>query len=325
MQVYYTKINSNEEGQRLDNYLIRILNGVPKSHIYRLIRKGEVRINKKRANAASRLCEGDLVRIPPLSLQPSSKIIVSEALNLLLSDSILFEDDNLLVMNKPIGLAVHKGSGLHFGLIEALRETRKDLSYLELVHRLDKDTSGCLLLAKNRSFLRELQQLLAHCKIHKVYWALLNHSWTRKNVEIVDQALKKNQSKSNERIVMIDAEGKEAQTAFTLLENYENACWVIATPQTGRTHQIRVHSAYLGHPILGDPKYEKLAQYPASPDIKIAQISHLKNSLKQSGIKPRLYLHARSIQFTLNKIHYQFEAELDKCFKETLKKLRAGV
>lgn len=328
MQVYYTKINANEEGQRLDNYLMRILNRIPKSHIYRLIRKGEVRINKKRAKASSRLSEGDSIRIPPVSLPSSSekpeKILIPERLNTCLRNSILFEDDNLIVINKPIGLAVHKGSGLEFGIIEALRETRKDLSYIELVHRLDKETSGCLLLAKNRPFLRELQKLLIHCEIHKVYWALLHFPWTGKQIQAVDQPLKKNQSKSNERIVTIDDEGKEARTVFTLLENFNNACWVLAAPQTGRTHQIRVHSAYLDHPIVGDSKYEKLSYFKNNLESK-EQITDFKNRLKQIGIKPRLYLHARSIQFTLNKRQYRFEAELDDRFSDTLKKLRTGV
>ncbi len=148
--VSYAEINAEEEGQRLDNYLIRILKGVPKSHIYRIIRSGEVRINKKRAQAASRLAQGDLIRIPPIRTSVEKEIHVSDRFEQRLRESIIFEDKSLLVINKPAGIAVHGGSGLSLGVIEALRKTRDDLPYLELVHRLDKETSGCLLLAKKR-------------------------------------------------------------------------------------------------------------------------------------------------------------------------------
>ena len=150
-EVHYTEINAEEDGQRLDNYLMRILKGVPKSHIYRIIRGGEVRINKKRAQACSRLCEGDRIRIPPVRTAQEKEVHVGPRLAERLVESIIYEDNHLLVVNKPAGIAVHGGSGLSLGIIEALRKTRTDLPYLELVHRLDKDTSGCLLLAKKRS------------------------------------------------------------------------------------------------------------------------------------------------------------------------------
>ncbi|MCC5014148.1 MULTISPECIES: RluA family pseudouridine synthase [Legionella] len=305
--VRYTEISADEEGQRLDNYLMRILKGVPKSHIYRIIRAGEVRINKKRAQASSRLMQGDCVRIPPVRTSQGKDIFVGEKLEQRLRESILFEDNSLLVINKPAGIAVHGGSGLSLGVIEALRKTRDDLSYLELVHRLDKETSGCLLLAKKRSMLRAIQALLEAREVQKTYWALLSNSWQGKKTKLVDAALEKNTLKSGERVVAVKEEGKASQTSFKLLENYQQACWVEASPKTGRTHQIRVHSAYLGHPIVGDEKYgtEEL-------------ITGLES------VKSRLYLHARAIQFNLNGKNYLFEANLDERFAETLKKLRAG-
>lgn len=304
--VHYTEINENEEGQRLDNYLMRILKGVPKSHIYRIIRSGEVRVNKKRAKISSRLIQGDLIRIPPVRVAEDKDIQVNEQLDKRLRDSIIFEDNQLLVINKPIGIAVHGGSGLSLGVIEALRKMRSDLSYLELVHRLDKETSGCLLLAKKRSMLRAIQALLVSREVKKTYWALVHEPWQGKKTILVDAPLEKNILKSGERIVTVNKNGKPSQTQFKLLENYKQASWVEASPQTGRTHQIRVHSAHLGHAIVGDEKYGKQVQLEGL-----------------ETIKTRLYLHARAIQFTLDGKPYSFEANLDERFAETLKRLRA--
>jgi 23S rRNA pseudouridine955/2504/2580 synthase len=305
--VRYNEISAEEDGQRLDNYLMRILKGVPKSHIYRIIRGGEVRINKKRAQPSSRVLQGDMIRIPPIRLAQDKEIHVGDKLTARLHECILFEDNELLVVNKPAGIAVHGGSGLSLGMIEALRKTRTDLAYIELVHRLDKDTSGCLLFAKKRSALRAIQSLLAEREVTKTYWALLSHSWAGAKTQFVDAPLEKNTLKSGERLVKVSEQGKPSQTAFKLLENYQQACWVEATPKTGRTHQIRVHSAYLGHPIVGDEKYGK-------PEL-----------LTQLNIgKPRLYLHARAIQFTLNDKVHRYEANLDTAFAKTLVQLRDG-
>lgn len=304
--VQYRDITDEEEGQRLDNYLIRLLKGVPKSHIYRIIRGGEVRINKKRAQASSRLVRGDSIRIPPIRISQKKDIQVNAGLLQKLHNAIIFEDNNLLVINKPAGIAVHGGSGLSLGIIEALRKTRSDLSYIELVHRLDKETSGCLLLAKKRSTLRAIQALLEARKVTKIYWALLYRPWQEKKTTIVNAALEKNILKSGERLVVVNETGKPSQTHFKLLENYQQACWVEASPKTGRTHQIRVHCAHLGHPIVGDEKYAK----PEPID-------------GLESVKSRLYLHARAIQFNLNEKEYRFEANLDDLFSETLKKLRA--
>lgn len=306
-EVSYKEATHEEEGQRLDNYLIRILKGVPKSHIYRIIRAGEVRVNKKRAQAGTRLQAGDSIRIPPIRLSNPKEIFVGDALAKTLNAGIIFEDEGLLIINKPAGIAVHGGSGLSLGIIEALRKTRTDLPYLELVHRLDKDTSGCLMLAKKRSTLRSIHALLEAREVKKTYWALLTHRWEGSKKVTVDAALEKNTMKSGERIVSISKEGKASETDFRLLENYQQACWVEASPKTGRTHQIRVHSASLGHVIVGDEKYGALAGAVEGIDNR----NH------------RLYLHARAIQFNLNGSKQLFQANLDDQFDLTLKNLRA--
>ena len=303
--VKYLEVNSEEDGQRLDNYLMRILKGVPKSHVYRIIRAGEIRVNKKRAKPDTRIRAQDMVRVPPVRVSAEKEIVVSTRLNDLLLSCILYEDDLFLVVNKPSGLAVHGGSGLSLGLIEGFRKVRTDLSYLELAHRLDKDTSGCLILAKKRSALRALQALFESRTVKKTYWALFTHPWVGKNTATVDVALKKNTLKSGERMVRVHEEGKASQTVFRLLENFSDACWVEAHPKTGRTHQIRVHGAYLGHPIIGDEKY----------GIDVAGVD-------LSAMKKRLYLHARAIQFNLNGKDFAFEAELDHHFEQALDYLR---
>lgn len=304
--VKYREVNSEEDGQRLDNYLMRILKGVPKSHIYRIIRSGEIRINKKRAKPDTRIRAKDLVRIPPVRGSTEKDIVVGARLHHLLLNCILYEDEQFLVINKPSGLAVHGGSGLNLGLIEGLRKIRTDLFYLELVHRLDKETSGCLMLAKKRSALRGLQALFESRLVKKTYWALLAHPWVGKNTTTVDVALEKNTLQSGERMVRVHEDGKASQTVLRLLENFTDACWIEAHPKTGRTHQIRVHSAYLGHPILGDDKY-------GGGMVAVGMAS---------AIKKRLYLHARAIQFNLNGKDFAFVAELDHHFEQALDHLR---
>lgn len=299
--VRYQEITAEEDGQRLDNYLLRVLKGVPKSHIYRIIRGGEVRVNKKRAKPGSRISTGDLVRIPPLRMSSVKEHNVGDWLTKRLLASIIYEDESLLVLNKPEGIAVHGGSGLSLGVIEALRKIRTDLHYLELVHRLDKNTSGCLVLAKKRSMLRKIAALLEAREVKKTYWALTSKQWVGKSSLLVQAPLLKNTLKSGERMVVVSESGKPAETRFVLLNNYTNSCLVEVSPKTGRTHQIRVHSAYIGHPIIGDDKYNK-----NSDD------DHL------SFTPTRLYLHARAIEFCLDGKAYRFVAELDELFKEVL-------
>lgn len=306
-QVSYRTIQTEEVGQRLDNYLLRVLKGVPKSHIYRVIRSGEVRINMKRAKPTTRLQESDIVRIPPVRQTTTSVYqAVKPGMASCLLDSIIYEDASLLVLNKPSGIAVHGGSGVSLGVIEALRQLRPDLHYLELVHRLDRETSGCLLLAKKRSVLRAIQALLEARTVQKTYWALLANRWQGKETLLVDVALEKNILQSGERMVKTAASGKSSQTYFRLLENYVGACWVEAQPKTGRTHQIRVHSAYLEHPIIGDHKYG------------------VKVSGRVFGVPERLYLHASAIEFCLDGQTYQFKAKLDDTFERALGVLRDG-
>ena len=304
MTVYYKRINEDDVGQRLDNYLVKILKGVPKSHIYKIIRKGEVRVNKGRAIPETKLELNDEIRVPPVRVSEAKNHVLPKDLEKTLLKSILYEDNELLVINKPFGIAVHGGSGVSLGIIEGYRLLRKDLRYLELVHRLDRDTSGCLLLAKKRSILRELQALFAEKDLQKVYWALVQGSWDKGPSFELDLGLRKNILRSGERMVCIDKDGKKAQTQFILKENFANTALLEVRPKTGRTHQIRVHSAHLGHSIVGDEKY----------GIKDLQ-----------GLKNRLYLHALALSFDLRGRKYEFKAPLDEIFAGTLMQLRREI
>ncbi|MBC54063.1 MAG: 23S rRNA pseudouridine(955/2504/2580) synthase [Gammaproteobacteria bacterium] len=248
-------VSEHADGQRLDNFLLSRLKGLPKSHLYRLIRKGEVRLNKKRCKPDSRLTAGDIVRVAPLRLSAQAPAAVPGAsLVQLLGSSVLYEDDHLLAVNKPAGLAVHAGSGLRIGLIEALRSMAGEGQFRELVHRLDKDTSGCILIAKNGKVLKMLQADLKQKVMAKTYQALVHGVWP-KDLHQVDVSLHKHQPHAGERIVTVQADGKASLTRFRLLQSFAGASLVEAMPVTGRTHQIRVHCQYAGHPIIGDSKY----------------------------------------------------------------------
>lgn len=278
-------VGPEEVGQRLDNFLFRILKGVPKSHIYRIVRTGQVRINKKRAKALYKLLLNDVIRIPPIRVSETCEAVLSPQLADFLETRILFEDEYVLIINKPSGMAVHGGSGLSLGVIEAFRQCRPELKNLALVHRLDKETSGCLILAKKRSALRAISLLLSLRDVEKIYWAKCQNKWEGNKKIRVDQPLQKNILQSGERMVKIDPQGKTSITDFTCLENYADTCFVQAVPHTGRTHQIRVHCAYLGHPIIGDTKYG-------------------------GGAGKRLFLHARSLSFEFNNKKYQVVADV---------------
>ena len=307
INVRYNQVTADESGQRIDNYLLGQLKGVPKSHVYRIIRSGEVRVNKKRIKPPYRIQAGDVIRIPPVRVSEEKEVNwKGQQAGLRLLDCIIYEDERLLVINKPSGIAVHGGSGLSFGVIEALRHVRPEARYLELVHRIDRETSGCLLLAKKRSTLRALHRLFEAKQIEKIYTALLHGRWAHPNQWCVEEALQKNQLSSGERIVCVSAEGKPALTQLQLLDNYANACKIEARPLTGRTHQIRVHCAFAGHPIVGDDKYAG----KASPDFI-------------ASIPSRLYLHAKEIRFTLDDITHHFKAPYDRKFNDAMQSLQS--
>lgn len=274
-------ISADQSGQRIDNFLLTRLKGVPKSRIYRLLRKGEVRVNKGRIGPDYRLSADDVIRIPPLRLAQRTRHVPGSGLRESLDGSILYEDDCCLVLNKPSGLAVHGGSGINLGVIEALRAMRSGERRLELVHRLDRDTSGCLLVAKTRAALRNLQDQMRERVVEKRYLALVRGAWSR-DVREINAPLQKNTLQSGERVVRADKDGKRALTRFRLLQRYAKASLVEAELETGRTHQIRVHCLLAGHPLAGDVKYGDAV---------------FNKSLRSAGLR-RLFLHAREISFT---------------------------
>ncbi|MFW5443268.1 MAG: 23S rRNA pseudouridine(955/2504/2580) synthase RluC [Methylococcaceae bacterium] len=280
-KVQWVEITEENSGQRLDNFLITKLKGVPKTRIYRIIRKGEVRVNKGRIDNKYRLEQGDIVRIPPVRVaEREREIILQPTLKHSLEQNILYEDDVLIVLNKPSGFAVHGGSGISSGVIEGLRVLRPEARFLELAHRLDKDTSGCLLVAKKRSALKALHDLFRGDGVKKTYLALLVGQWERKK-QLVTAPLLKNTGKGGERVVKVSQAGKFAETNFRRLNKYKDLTLVEASPKTGRTHQIRVHAAWLGHPIVGDDRYGD---------------DKTNRRLKKEGYK-RLFLHAYKLQF----------------------------
>ena len=253
--VQWVEVTEGQVGQRVDNFLMTRIKGVPRALIYRIVRKGEVRVNKKRVRADTRLALGDVVRIPPLKLTPREAVReVSDNLRNLLAGSVLVEGRDWLVINKPAGLAVHGGSGVKIGLIEALRQVREDLDFLELVHRLDRDTSGCLLLAKSRPALLALNESLKQHRMDKRYLALVTGRWPARR-DFVSVRLERYELANGERRVRADPAGKVARTRFAVREAFAKATLVEAEPVTGRTHQIRVHAAHAGYPLLGDDKY----------------------------------------------------------------------
>ncbi|NOJ08849.1 23S rRNA pseudouridine(955/2504/2580) synthase RluC [Vibrio splendidus] len=280
-QVQFVDIDEDMAGQRIDNFLRNQLKNIPKSMIYRIVRKGEVRVNKKRIKAEYKLKAGDLVRIPPVTIEekteenvPSTKLNkVSE-----LEQCIIYEDDHMLILNKPSGTAVHGGSGLKFGAIEALRALRPDARFLELVHRIDRDTSGILLVAKKRSALRHLQAQFREKTVQKYYFALVMGEW-KNSCRVVNAPLLKNEVNS---IVRVNPNGKASETRFKVLEKFQDATLVQASPITGRTHQIRVHAQYTGHPIAWDDRYgdRRFDAYTGKVGLN------------------RLFLHAANIKFT---------------------------
>jgi 23S rRNA pseudouridine955/2504/2580 synthase len=281
-RVKLVTVDEAADGQRVDNFLLKHLKGAPRALIYRLLRKGEVRVNKGRVKPERKLAVGDVVRIPPVRLgDQEGKATPTEKQQKDILETIIYEDNLIMIVNKPSGWAVHGGSGVSLGVIEALRAARPELNQLELAHRLDRDTSGCLMLAKKRSALKTLQTLQRQGRIEKRYLALLAGRW-RKGKATVDAPLRKNTLAGGERVVRVDPEGKPSRTFFSALGRYGDATLVEATLDTGRTHQIRVHAAHLGTPILGDPKYGDAAA---------------NRRFRELGLR-RLFLHAHSLAFT---------------------------
>lgn len=308
LPIQIIEIDNDFVGQRIDNFLLARLKGVPKSVIYRVLRKGEVRVNKKRIKPEYKLQHEDQVRIPPLTVNAAAEP-VSVKLTMVrdLENHILFEDNDLLVINKPSGIAVHGGSGLQFGVIEAFRALRPQAKHLELVHRLDRDTSGCLLIAKKRSVLTHLHEQLRNKTVEKKYWALVAGDWDNK-VRKVTESLKKNTLQSGERVVRVDSvEGKPSETRFRILQRYQQGTLVEAFPVTGRTHQIRVHTACKGHAIACDDKYGD---------------NGFTASMQQLGLN-RLFLHAKTLSFTHPNTGnvLKVEAPLDSSLEQILTKL----
>lgn len=270
------KVDESGEGQRIDNFLARQLKGVPKSHLYRILRSGEVRVNSRRIDATFRLKLGDVVRIPPVrTTMPASADTMLRSPAKHLQAPIVYEDDALLVIDKPAGVAVHGGSGIKRGVIEQLRLGRPQLKFLELVHRLDRETSGILLLAKKRSALVALHEAFRDNAIEKRYLMLVNGCWPDRERRI-RLPLKKYVLASGERRVSVEQGGQDAETVFHLKRHIGNYSLLEAELVTGRTHQLRVQLAYLGHPILGDDKYGDFA---------------LNKELQKQGLK-RMFLHA---------------------------------
>ena len=277
-KVRQVEVSAEDAGQRIDNFLARYLKGVPRSHIYRILRRGEVRVNSGRIRAHYKVCAGDTVRIPPV------RVATPAAGNTMpmrsLEDCILFENSRCLVINKPSGIAVHGGSGLSYGVIEAFRAGRPQAPYLELAHRLDRETSGCLVLAKRRSFLRAFQEQLRQGEVVKHYLALVSGAW-KGGTQTVKAPLRKNLLRGGERMVTVDETGKQATSVFKPVTRFGAATLVEVELKTGRTHQIRVHGAHIGHPLAGDEKYGDPA---------------FNRQMKHLGLR-RLLLHAHYLEF----------------------------
>ncbi|MDR0806707.1 MAG: 23S rRNA pseudouridine(955/2504/2580) synthase RluC [Enterobacteriaceae bacterium] len=310
LSVQTVTITADTAGQRIDNFLRTMLKGVPKSMIYRVLRKGEVRVNKKRIKPEYKLEDGDIIRIPPVRVAEREESAVSAKLDKVaaLEHCILYEDDHLLILNKPSGTAVHGGSGLSFGVIEGLRALRPDAKFLELVHRLDRETSGVLLVAKKRSALRSLHEQLRLKTMQKDYLALVRGQW-QSHCKAVQAPLLKNVLQSGERIVRVDAQGKPSETRFKVEERFEFATLVKASPVTGRTHQIRVHTLHAGHPIAFDDRYGD-RDFDAQ--------------LADTGLN-RLFLHAAAIRFEhpASGETLRIDAPMDKNLMRCLTVLRA--
>lgn len=277
------RITENEAGQRIDNYLLRHFKGVPRSHIYRILRKGEVRINKKRIKPAYKLLAGDEIRLPPVRFSSNGPRRPPDEVIQQVESRIVYDDDRIFILNKPSGLAVHAGSGVDYGVIDAMQQLYKGAEgsgEVFLVHRLDRETSGCLLIARDRPAMLYLQQALKNGEISKHYATLLKGRWGQGR-EVIDLPLSRNKIKGGERLVQVDEEGKMARSIFNPVREYRQATLMKVELLTGRTHQIRVHAAESGFPVAGDRQYgDQTFNY----------------EMKSIGLK-RMFLHAQSLSF----------------------------
>lgn len=278
--VNHVEVQQDRDGQRLDNFLMAQLKGVPRSLIYRLIRTGQVRVNGGRAKPASKLQKGDVVRVPPATVRRDDVADIPPKVLQLINQSICFEDKHILVIDKPAGMAVHGGSGLAWGVIDVVRKLRPGRK-VDLVHRLDRETSGCLLLALDGDALRSLNEQVRLDKLDKRYLCLLDGHLRESTVEVYEPIGK--YDRSGERFMRVDPEGKPAHTTFRLLQNYGPCSYVEAQLHTGRTHQIRVHAAHLGMALVGDKRYAPAAR---------------NKHWKGEGAR-RLFLHAHQLKFRL--------------------------
>lgn len=301
-------ISDEHEGQRIDNFLMRYFGKIPKSRIYQMLRKGEVRVNKGRTKQTYKLQSGDVLRLPPVYLDEEKSNSPPRFLQEKVLESVIFEDEGMIIINKPAGIVVHSGSGQAHGVIEAFRAISEKYEKLELVHRLDKDTSGCLILAKNIPVLRQLHDIINKGEISKTYTALLAGRFEKEKM-IINSELSKNLT--NERIVTVDEGGKEATSIFFREAVFENASLVNIDLITGRTHQIRVHSASIGHPVLGDTKYGDRM---------------LNREFRKMGLK-RMFLHAKLLSFTspVTRKKITIEAPLEVNLINFIEKLKANL
>ena len=308
--VSYVEAQEGDDGQRLDNFLLRTLGQVPRSLVYRILRTGEVRVNGRRAKPAYRLVTGDRVRLPPLQgkdrKDEEAPKAPSKSLRDFVTAAVIHEDRDLIVVNKPAGVAVHGGSGVSFGVIEALRAVHPQLKELELVHRLDRETSGCLLVAKRRAVLRDLHAQLRERQMQKRYLALVAGRWPF-GVKTIDLPLKTNLKQGGERVVRVHSEGQQAVTTFKPIEQFGKLATLLDIDLgTGRTHQIRVHAAHAGYPVAGDEKYGDREK-----DAK----------LKAHGLS-RMFLHAASLTFRRGEDPFTVTAPLPPELQAVVDELR---
>jgi 23S rRNA pseudouridine955/2504/2580 synthase len=295
--VRYIEVSDDEAGQRIDNYLLARLKGVPKSHVYRILRSGEVRINSRRAEASQKVAAGDRIRIPPVRVAERGEEVPAPHFRL----PILYEDDALVAIDKPSGIAVHGGSGVAHGVIESLRSMRPQARFLELVHRLDRETSGVLLVAKKRASLVALHEMMRARDMDKRYLVGVAGRF-RNELQRVSLALAKRVDKAGDKRVSVSEAGQEAQTVFRRIARGAEFSLLEAELLTGRTHQIRVHLAHLGHPVLGDDKYGNF---------------ELNKRLRKEGLK-RMFLHAASLRFAhpVTGVEMRLEAPLPRDLAE---------